>query len=445
MPPIIVPAVQVRAWETQLAEQMRLGSIFEQFSSRAISTETVQNEGQPMVPNAVITSVMSGQKAGQLYVTIPSLDKLKLRGPKGGNRAKGTEETSKLRWARCFYNVQRKAVVVTDETIDGDAALAYPIIQEQHRQITDYFKDLGDYDKQRAILLGANEDLTDAEAWEGTSAFSGNAPCGLSLHTNFYVIGQSTTSPVSWNSTFATHVGNVITALRAANSGGNVAFTKAKLDKVIDRANATIRPLMGDYRFVIALSQCQAQQLQADTASNGWWNTFVNAGERGTKNRAITGLLGMYRQCMIIVNLRAPLFNATGSSGYSGDALGRFQFVKPWADDATKAYDIDAGDNRIPTTYAYNATAASDVGTFEMGYVLGLGGLLEAEIQKLKYTNDTDDYDFSKGMECRRKIGEMRNDYTDQAVLATAWSTLTVAPKNWSSMVFISATVAGSM
>jgi hypothetical protein len=445
----IIPALQKRAWIDNMDKQILQGSIFEQFSSRVSSTESVQNDGSTKVSKSVIRYVSDKFNPGTMYVTIPTMDKLKKRGPMGWEKADGTEETVKLRYAKCYYNVQRKAVTFADGTVEGDATKGYPILTEKARLMGDYFAELSDYDKQRSFVLGAAEHLTESAYWQGSSDTGMNAaPVKLTLHPRSYVIGQSGTSPVAWNATFATHVASLVTALRSANSSANATFTKAKLDKVIGLANRTVVPLTmksgnGAVRYIIALSQVQADQLQADTADGGWWKTFTEAGARGNENLTISGLLGIYRECMLIVNIRAPLFNATGSGAYSGTDLGRFQFVKPWADSSSNADNIDAGENRVPTTYVYNATAASDVGTFEIGYVMGGSGIMEASVKNLEFNEEDKDYNFSKGFEARRSIGTMRSDFTKDVILPNAAYTTT--PDNWSSFTFYSPTAAGSL
>jgi hypothetical protein len=199
---------------------------------------------------------------------------------------------------------------------------------------------------------------------------------------------------------------------------------------------------------VIKISQEMANQLQSDTTTSGaanWWATMTAAGGRGVDNRAISNVLGIYMNKLILIDQRAPLFNCVSVATIGADtdatALARFQFVKPWADVASTA--IDAGDNRVPTLKADGTDASS--GTMEIGMILGRGAIGVAEVRKLAYHTDKEDYDFREGFEARKSDGNMRMDFTNEDYAPNAWSSLTAYANNWTSAMFLCPTTAAAM
>ena len=453
--PMVTP-LQKRNWIDNMQKQMIMLSVFEPLSSRAIPTAVVGNEKE-IVPDAVVQYVSDKFTKGVMFTTIPSMDKLKKKGVGGFQPAEGSEETPSLRYARVFYNVKRKAVTFADGSVEGDATEAYDIIGQKTSLMGDYFAELNDYDKQRALIMGGDEFLTEAEYWTGSAlgGFNG-APVAKKLHPNNLIIGQSGFSSVStWNATWETHVTSLVTA---CNQTGVAArrFTKARLDAIVRYAALKVQPLNWKsggmtITHVIKLSQESANQLMSDTTTSGagnWWATMTGAGERGVSNRAISGVLGIYQGCVLIIDPRAPLFNCVSDVTISATlsaadiATARFQFVKPWSDGGSTA--IDAGDNRVPAAKV-DGTAGATSGTMEVNMILGRGAIGVAEVRKLAFHSDKKDYDFREGFEARMSNGNMRMDFTAENLAANSWGSLTAQTQNWTSAMFLVPTTALSL
>ena len=466
----IIAPLQKRMWETQMTNQIILGSVFESLSNRMVKTAPPQNGDIVTVPDSVISYVSDKFDAGTMYVTIPALDKLRTKGVGGYTPADGSEENVSLRYARVFYNVKRKAVTFADGTVDGDAVSAYPILTEKVRLMGDYFAELNDYDKHRALILGADEFLTEASYWAAGNVYSGSAPVALKIHPNTFITGQLGVSVSSSLGAFSTSFTTQVQQLYAnCNTTGVAArrFTKARLDGIVRYAKKAILPLNWKaggqvITHVITLTQEAANQLQNDTTTAGaanWWATFSEAMEgKEVENRTVTNILGCYQGCLILVDPRGPLFNTVDDNtlaallGYANWAAvpstlqdyvqqQRFQMVKPWSDASinsavTNGLGIDAGDNRVPAAKVDGAAGATS-GTMEVCFVLGRTALGVAEVKPLKFTDDTKDYDFRKGFEARTSNGNMRMDFTNQNVAVTGWSGLTAFANNWSSAMFL--------
>jgi len=437
----VISALQVKAWKRKMVKQIIKESFWDTFSNRTTSTVVIPNGGEAKAPKDAIHYVSDQFKRGVQFTTIPSLDKLKKKGQGGSQAVLGNEEKPVLRYSRVYYNVQRKGVVFADGSVEGDMTEAYDIANQRVDLLTDYFKELNDYNKTRALIAGADEFLTESEYWTGDSITS--PPVSKSLHPNLFYSGQGTTA-IAHVGTWATDVAALRTALNTlytttAVNAGTYKFTKARLDKVLSRASQFVSQLnwkMGDgqtVRWIVVLSRTQADELRSDTASGGWYDLFKEAGSRGVKNRTITGILGYYQGALLVVNERQPLFNCT-VSGFSADSA--FQYVKPWNDDGSSS-SIYTGDNRIPTVKS--GTNDSDgAGTCEVAMVLGLGAIGCAEVRKLSFNNEDSDYMFNKMYEARKSDGAQRLDFS-QAALSSFDSSSVV---NWSSMLFFSPTPA---
>lgn len=434
----IVDPLRVRAWERKMKKQLILESVWEQFSNRTTETTQIPNGKAYKMPTDVVHRVSDQFDPGVQYTSIPSMDKLKRKGQGGSQSVLGNEEKPKLRYAKVHYNVQRKGVTFADGSVDGDLTMAYNIAEQRVDLLTDYFKELSDYNYTRALIEGADEYLTEAEYWTGDNITS--APTGKVMHPNVYYAGQTTA--ITHAGTFSTDITAVRTALNTkytttTTNAGTYKFTKTQLDKLIKLATRYVMPLSwkqaeggNKVRWIIVISKNQAEELGAETAAGSWYETMKDAGKRGLKNRAITGIFGYYRECLIVVNERQPLFDCTVSGWDADEAV---QYVKPWNDDGSTS-SIYTGDNR--TAVVKSGTNDTDgAGTCEIAMVLGKGAIGAAEVKKLAFHNEDSDYKFNKSYEARRSEGCQRLDFLtassgyDQAGLV-----------NWSSLLFFTPT-----
>lgn len=401
-------------WEKTLTKRLIKDSLWGQLSNRTEVNSQVSNEGSPKVPDAVVNVVKAGFKMGSYSLTMPMLDKLREMGQGGFQSVKGNEERPDMLWKQVFYGVQRKGVVLDDQSVEGDLTTAYPILEQKNQLLQDYFIELNDYNKDRAVVLGADEFLTEQAYWNGTSLTA--PPVAVSLNTNLLYIDQ--TAAVAWSATFATHMGNLQTALNTAYADAAKVFSKAVLDKAISWAHRKLTPLSwkggsGSVKFVIMLSQYQADQLLADaTTASGWLTVMTNAGTRGVDNRAISGIIGIYRETMIMVNPRAFTYNSASV------AASAFSFVTPAVEAAT-------------TTVKGNGT-----GTCECALILGKNAIGSPMLKDISYHMEEDDYGFVRGFEARRSCGDQRMEWAAGAAYNT------VAPVNQASAILFTPTPA---
>lgn len=418
---LIVPAMRVQSWVYSMEKQIIIDSQWEGLSNRVEPSVSIPNGGKGKIPDSVIHYVTDKFTPGVQFTTVPSLDKLILQGQGGLQPVDGNEEKPKVRYKSVYYNVQRKGLTIKDESVEGDLTEAYSILEERVSLLSDYFTELNDYNKARAILEGADEYLTESKYWTGDTISS--APVAVTTHP--YALWRGATAPATWSATDNTYrltnlIGTAATVgLNDAFEAATVTFTKTALDKMILRASQTIRKLNWKadgkpVHWIIILSETQADQLLADTAGGNWSTLFKDAGSRGVDNRAISGVIGVYRGAAVCVNPRQPLINCTVAGATYASS---FQYIKPW------------GDSRVPTV------KASDTGTCEIGMCLGKGSVGSAMIKKLDFNKMGKDYNFSTGFEARKSCGDVRMDFQDAASIVNQ-------PKNWSSFLYFTPTPA---
>lgn len=410
---------------------MSLNSVWEQLSNRTEKNYQLPNADKKMVPTTVVHYVQTKFDEGSQFVTIPFLDDLKEKGVGGQEIAQGTEEKVKLRFAHAFYNVRRKAITFRNNSVDGDLTKAYNLLEQKVPLIKDWFAKLNDYDKHAALTVGCDEFLADDNYWTGDSITS--APVKRALHPNLLYVGQS--AYVTYSATAATYMGSLVTALNTAYTSATTTFTKTVLMTQINWAQRHILPLQGKgYKHVMLLSDAQALQLRTDASSNGWLDTYKDAGARGDSNKAITGIIGIFQECLVIQNPRSPILNC--DTTFSGDWWDRFQYVQPWST-KTNTFHWMSGDNRTPVV---KGSGSGSEGTCEVAIILGRGAIAGAQVENLRYFGEKEDYDFSQGFCGQEKQGCVRMDIFDPSTYSSGVSS--VRPSNQSSALFFTPTPA---
>lgn len=412
---IIVPPLTVKNWERKMDKQLLKSSVWAQMSNRTVQTMPIPNGGEQKIPDSVIHYVSGKFTPGVQFVTIPSMDKLKRKGQGGLQPVEGNEEKPKLRYQNAYYNVQRKGLTIKDESVEGDLVDAYPILEQKVDLLTDYFMELDDYNKQRAVCQGADEYLTETEYWKGDAIPT--PPVTIATHPYVYVRGANALP--AWSSNNDTYVTNIKGVINNAAITSQV-FNKDTLDKIATVASKTVKPLnwksgSNTIKWILKITELQAEQLTTTTTGESWSSLFREAGKRGVENRAITGVIGVYKGMMVVTDERAPLFNADPAVA----AADSFQYITPW------------GDDRSPVT------KTDTTGTMEVAQILGRGTLGCAIVKKLKFNKQGKDYDFSTGFEARRSTGDTRMDFFNP--LDTA-----AKPMNWSSALYMTPTITGS-
>jgi len=412
----IFTELQVQAWRKRMIKEVISNVLWSSLSNRVEVTSDVPNAGERKIPDAVVQWVTDSFAKGIQKTTIPFLQKLQDFGQGGWQKVEGNEETPQMRFKTISYNLQRKAVSVVDESVEGDLTEYYSIASHKVQLLTDYFSELMDYNFQRAIFEGADEFLTEAQYWQGQTLTV--PPVTKSLHPNWLV--QGTTGPVTFNANPATYATAIQTAMNALTTA-NI-FNLAAMDSMVFQADASngVKLQKLNWRsgntavhYVGVLSEAQAQQLTTATGAGTWRELMSDAGKRGIDNRAISGVIRVYKRTLWLSDERRPLWNT--DAGVADDEE-RIQYYK-------------IQDFRVPV-----AKTGVDVGTCEMATMAGRGMVGAAKIKDLDFVDKDFDYGFSHGLAAQQACGIERMDLVNTAISAK--------PLNQSSFIYATGTPA---
>lgn len=411
----IFTELQVQAWRKRMIKEVISNVLWSSLSNRVEVTSQVPNAGERKIPDAVVQWVTDSFAKGIQKTTIPFLQKLQDLGQGGWEKVEGNEETPQMRFKTVNYNLQRKAVSVVDESVEGDLTEYYSIASHKVQLLTDYFSELTDYNFQRAALRGADEYLTLQRYWNGQTLTT--PPVAESYHPNWLVNG--TTSAVTFSAVDATYGANiqaVMDGMTTANS-----FELASLDSMVFQADASNgfklqklnwRSGNNAVHYVGKLTEIQAKQLTTATGAGTWKELMTDAGKRSIDNRAISGIIGIYKRTLWLTDERAPLWDTTAATSDTD----RLEFYK-------------IQDERVPVP-----KTGAGVGTGELAMMLGRGAIGAAKIKDLDFVDKDFDYGFSHGLAAQQACGFERMDLINTA--------LSTKPLNQSSFVYATATPA---
>ena len=424
---VTIPKLIMQNWQSEGEKQLINRCVWESLSNRTEERAVLPNGDSNDVPDSCVHYVSDQFKKGVMFTNIPSFDKLKQRGGMGWEKEQGNEEAPSLRYARVYYNVERKSVALEGDSLDDDAAAGYAVVKQGFQLIQDYFAELGDYNKQRAVLEYATEAITESYAWQGAKSFTG-APVATRLHPNIYMPTLSAALP--WVAPASPITGSHAAAYTALATKlitlpATQKFTLTELQSCLRVAQRHCKRMAWksgngqNIYWIIKMShECADMLMNSDTK---FGDKFANADERSVKNRDISGILGVYRNALLLTDDRAPVFNVLTE---------KFSYQKAWEEVGNGGLLVEEVERSPYTTQGQkeSGSVGSGIGaTFEVIQILGKGAVACTRVRELKYNNDSVDYDFSKGLEARRACGDMRPDfYTEPEA----------APKNWSSALY---------
>lgn len=412
----------LQQFSNKITKDIALKSRWSKLSNR-VEGRAFPVADEMQIPKDVIHYVSSKQKRGDYSVTIPLIEALREDGVGGSIPAKGTEERPNSKSCKSFYNDVRKAVSVENDSAEYDAVSYLNLGGQVTSLLTDWFMADDDYSHQRALCLGADRYLTEADYWSANVSVT-SPPLSVSHHPN--IVYRGMTTAITRSATFATDQGNINTAL--ANMSPATVFDLAAVHSLARYASRFVSPLGWMYggqvvNWIVLISEYQADQLRSDTA---WQSLMQNADERGDKNRAISGALKPYRGLLLVEDQFSPIWHLstseTGSTGY--------EFVTPTGANTVSGIAGIGALNRVVKGAATVAT-----GTCEIARIMGRGAIAVPEVMGMSVVNEKDDYGMFMGVCGHKKQGHSRLDFLDSA---GSFSTR----KNIGSAIFATATPA---
>lgn len=382
-------ALQAKKWSKDSEKKLSQRSVWGQLTGRVNQTSALGNEVMK-IPNSVIAERSREFEDGVYSVTIPWKGKISTMGYGGRETLEGNEATIPMRYKNIFWNNQRHAVAIEDESVEGSLARFYQVGAEKVELLEDYFTELDDYNHTRGLIEGADEYLTESRYWQNTSI---STPVTAALHPVWLVNGAS--GAQTWNATYATYETAIDDAIDAGTTAE--AFDLGAADSIAFECRRRLTPMQGAYKYVAVISDIQGDQLTTG-ASNAWLAKFESAGQRSMDNKSITGAIGLYKDVLFIVGQRNPVWNLANAT------TAKVVYSKPSTDDNTAT-----GSSVV--TRVTKGSANAQTGTAEIAMVMGRSALGKAKIQGIKYTGKKFDYDFTEGFAGHRKEGVQRMEF----------------------------------
>lgn len=417
----IVAPGRVQSWIRKTIKQKLLSSTWDQLSNRYEYNTPTPKSGENKVPTAVIHKVTDDLKLGQYAVTLLAIRKTGAAVIGGANSAEGKESKPTTKIVSVFFTNQRVPKSLPDMSVMGGMSEFYGIAEATIDMVGDDFVEQTDYDSQRAMVAGCDEFLDSTSAWQDSEYGSEiDAPMGTVLHPNTYWWNaDSGLTKNTWNATYATAVTSLATAVDAATAMDSAdGFTTKTADAIHLKAARLIVPLGGmggnnEVKWVLKISDAQWYDWTTDTTASVGWRDLMKYTEGGF-DRLFNGYVGVYKNMMVIVDQRSPLFNISSAT------VGAFQYITPLSDGRTRVAKAD------------------NTGTCEVAMLMGRGALGMADVMEMDLVRKSRDYEFVKSICGHRKRGTIRMDL-DSTVAATS------ARVNESSFLVLTSTLAASV
>lgn len=409
------PQLQIQSWASTMQKELIRRSPWEQMSNLTVETQEIPTKkDMKMVPDSVLIKMGGEFDEGSFQLTIPMVGKLNQIGVFGRQPAEGQEESPQLKFKAVHYNVERKPISVQEMSVDGQQDKFYKIGAKGTPMLTTYFMELTDFNCHRSVVEGASWALTETLAWTGGS-FS--TPPQVRKY-NPTIMKRGGTTLAVYNTALGTYEGNIQTYADALTTGSNP-FSLVGLDAVVNEMCIRLLPLnwKDDVDYVLMLTDFQCRELQDSTSTTGWSALMRAAdprefgkpgggGDSEKANRAISGILGIYRRTLIINNGRGPVWDTSkAANGYVG-------YFKPWSNNGL----MNASDVAITRT----AKSGAGTGTCEIAIGLGKGAIGNPLINKLSFDEQYKDYNFNKGLCGARMAGWVRMDFDIQTATNTS-------------------------
>lgn len=415
----IPAAVQAQNYSREVQKKLITSTLFGKLSGQVDKTAPMNTQ---MLPDAIFIRKSSEFNDGTYADNIPWVGKLSGTMIYGDNTIEGTEESRPMRYLRCFYQREAKAVPGINVSVDGNLEdKFYKLAQTAVPALETFFAEQDDYNGFRALVEGFSENVTIAGAW--TNSAITDYPT-VALHPNVYVdTSDSAAQWISWNSTYSTYE----TAIDDAIDGGAVTdlFKSTSIDKVVNILHKYITPLGAEgqakaagAKWVYLMTPEQMSNLLAESSS-AFLAKFSAGAIEASKNVGITGVVGNYREVLFIQSERAPVWNLAAAAG------SKVVYSKP-------STDANTARSNSQVSRTVKGSADAGTGTGEIGVGLGRGALAIVEAMALTFKSKLFDFETKEGFAGIRMVGNTRADFRT--------ATASVQPVNTSSFLFITCT-----
>lgn len=369
---------QIKGWDKKLQFKSMLRDIYSN-SSGMYNTET------KTMPNAIYVTVEKEALEGSVKATITMKKPLSASGVYGNDQLIGNEERPVTKSKTIFRNNFRKAVTTPGYGTRKLEAEAYKLYQR-------HVDDLGPFNQQQ-------EGLEIRQAFVerfGESLVHGDtaADCVRNFNANIFVCGLPlrSASP-TYSSSVATYTTNIVNRITAAGGGSILptvgqTLNQPNLSNISNFALArritplSIPGLPGGKGYILTFSELQAAYI-GDPAwsARNLGTLFKDRSALPDKVQSWDGVLGYYKDLLLVMDPLQPTLNPTGSSSPFGLSTG---YVWPGDVDLRYRDDLDVCDT---------------------AFLHGVGSIVKWDAEKLHFIRQDDDYEIVQGRGTARVWG----------------------------------------
>ena len=366
----------------ELRMRSELESIYTDFKG-------IYNAEKKDMPNAIYMDIQDAELVdawrGRIVMKYP----LREEGVFGDDAAVGREEQPETKTAEIYRGNCRKVISIpgygTDK-LDADHIKLY----EQHKKdLADWNKEQEDLEIHQALLESHGGTLL-----HGSTSSDNGGPCARTFNPNIFIAGfgaYDARQPV-YHYQPGTWAQRIATALAATPNGVGSILDSVAMDSLINyatkkRISQLDLPVTGGKGWILTVSEIQAGYIiNPAWSEHNLGSRWVEAAALGDKIMNWRGVLGHYRNLLIVQDMRMPSVLRTTSATPTLVA----GYVKHGGRDERVRFGTQSGE------------VAHDVAVLH-----GRGALYKWEPEKLHRIEDDEDYGKVEGVgtACVRGIG----------------------------------------
>lgn len=363
-------ALSLDAINTDLAVSATLQDCFASSVADVIYT----GKGKVTVPDSIVMRI-DAAPTGAKTVTMPIKDPI--RGlPRAGTGEKqaGYEVGQKVRYITAHYNEYSQAIATETWGVNFNDVDKFGLYREANPDLAKYFEEVTGRQYREASLETVTYELTKA-----------GSDLTKNWNPNVFVANIDPWSQPAYDADVATYTNNIITAMQIADTGTNGVNANLSiqfLDAVLNyaRVSKRIKPIStsaGNGYLLVLPSNAMSSISSAVGELGNLWRDVTSLTKEAIE---YPGLVGMYKQLLIVEDDRNPTLTATYTDATSG--LLAPSYVQPGNDD-------------LRNLEVYN-TATNP--TWSVGGLYGQAAFCDWTVRALHWEDQIEEYGKEKGI-----------------------------------------------
>ena len=367
---VVAPtALPAQSMITGYDKKLRMKSLLQDIYGKL---EGLYNTEKKSIPNAIYMQVAEEAISDSTTAVITMKKPLSSAAVYGNAIAIGNEELPVTKALTIYRNNLRKVVSTPGYGVRALDAAAYKLYEQHIDDLSTWNQEQEGLEIRQAFLQRYGQTLVNGDT---------AATCVRNWNPNIFVCGLAlrSASP-TYSSNVATYTTNIVTTITRAGGGSIIptvgqTLNQPNLSNISNFAMARristmdIPGLPGGKGYVLTISELQATYLgdPAWTARN-LGDLYKHVTSLPEKVQNWPGVLGAYKDLLLVVDPRQPTLNPTGSTSPFGLSAGYL-----WPGDVDLRYRDDR-----------------DV--CDTAYLHGRGSIVKWVAEKLHHIQQTDDY-----------------------------------------------------